>query len=137
MVEAKEIIERLDAKKILETVNNEGATIVAVRHCCDDEDYAVGDWCRDSYDWNIELDQSSYYDDEPNELPGTCGIGIWHFTDLDSDEVDEAKELLSRAIEKASCYLGRLAIIVGYKGYEYGQDEDEVIIRDAQVIALL
>ena len=137
MMETKGIIERLNVKKILETVNNEGATIVAVRHCCDDEDYVVGDWCRNSYDWNIELDQSSYYDNESNELSGTCGIGIWHFTDLDSDEVDEAEKLLSRAIEKASCYTVRLAIIVGYKGYEYGADEDEVIIRDAQVIALL
>ena len=41
MIETKGIIERLNVKKILETVNNEGATIVAVRHCCDDEEAAL------------------------------------------------------------------------------------------------
>lgn len=132
-----EIMGKLNVEEILKTVNNEGATVMAIRHCCDDEEYSVGDWCRNSYNWNVYLDKSSYYDDEPNELSGTCGINVEGFLKLDSDEVDKAEELLERAIEKASCYSGRLAVIVGYDGYEYGTDEGEVIISDAQVIAIL
>lgn len=132
-----EIMGKLNVEEILKTVNNEGATVIAIRHCCDDEEYSVGDWCRNSYNWNLELDQSSYYDDEPNELPGTCGINVSGFQNLDSDEVDEAEKLLRKAVKKASCYSGRLAVIVGYNGYEYEADDGEVIIRDAQVIAIL
>lgn len=133
----QEIIKKLNVQKILEAVNNEGATVVAIRHCCDDEDYSVGGWCRNSYDWNLESDQSSYYDEEPTELPGTCGIHVRGFENLDTEEVEEAEKLLNKAIEDATCYSGKLAVIVGYNGYEYGNDENEVIINNAQVIALL
>ena len=140
MRETEEIIERLNVKNILETVKNEGAKVVAIRGLRYDENYAVGDWCRNSYDWNHELDQSSYdADGESIELPGTCGVDIWNFTYLNSNEVDEAKNLLREAIESAKYYGddGRLAIIVGYNDYEYGEDENEIIIRNAQVIALV
>ena len=140
MRKTEEIIERLNVKNILETVKNEGAKVVAIRGLRYDENYAVGDWCRNSYDWNHELDQSSYdVDGEPIELPGTCGVDIWNFMYLNSNEVDEAKNLLREAIERAKYYGddGRLAIIVGYNDYEYGEDENEVIIRNAQVIALV
>lgn len=140
MMETEEIIEKLNVKNILETVNNEGVKVVAVRGLCHDENYAVGDWCRNSYDWNNEFEQSSYdVDGEQIELPGTCGVAVWDFTELNSDEVDEAKNLLRKAIESAKYYGddGRLAIIAGYNDYTYGEDEDEVIIRNAQVIALV
>lgn len=140
MRKTEEIIERLNVKNILETVKNEGAKVIAIRGLRYDENYAVGDWCRNSYDWNHELDQSSYdVDGEPIELPGTCGVDIWNFMYLNSNEVDEAKNLLREAIERAKYYGddGRLAIIVGYNDYEYGEDENEIIIRNAQVIALV
>lgn len=140
MRKTEEIIERLNVKNILETVKNEGAKVIAIRGLRYDENYAVGDWCRNSYDWNHELDQSSYdVDGEPIELPGTCGVDIWNFMYLNSNEVDEAKNLLREAIERAKYYGddGRLAIIVGYNDHEYGEDENEIIIRNAQVIALV
>lgn len=115
MRKTEEIIERLNVKNILETVKNEGAKVIAIR--------------------GLRYDA----DGESIELPGTCGVAVWDFTELNSDEVNKAKKLLRKVIESAKYYGddGRLAIIVGYNDYEYGEDENEVIIRNAQVIALV
>lgn len=124
-----------DVKEILRKVNEEGYGVVAIRHCAEDETYSVGDTCRNSYDWNYEEDHSTYEDEEPIELDGTCGYHIVGFENLDEDEVEEATELFNRAMENASIYGGTVAIIAGNRK-SWGNDEHEVIIEDAEVIAV-
>lgn len=124
-----------DVKEILKKVNDEGYGVVAIRHCAEDEEYNVGDICRNSFDWNYELDHSTYEDEEQVELNGTCGIHIIGFENLDEEEIEEATELFNKAMEKANVYSGQVVVIVG-DSYDYGSDEDEVIIRDAEVIAI-
>ena len=125
-----------DAKDILGKINKEGYGVVAIRHLAEDENYTVGDMCRNSYDWNYEYDHSSYEDDDPIELDGTCGYHIVGLENLDENEIEEAKRLLEKAIEEASIYAGKAVVIAG-NNYEYGNDEHEVIIADAGVIAII
>lgn len=125
----------LNIAEILKKVNNEGYGVVAIRHCAEDETYSVGDVCRNSFDWNYEEDHSTYEDDWQVELNGTCGLHIVGFENLDEEEIEEATELFNKAMEKANVYSGQVVVIAG-DSYDYGSDEDEVIIRDAEVIAI-
>lgn len=124
----------LNVQEILNKVNKEGYSVVAIRHCAEDEDYAVGDVCRNSYDWNYELDCSTYDTEEPAELDGTCGYHVTGLENLDEDEIEEATELLNKALKGAELYCGKMVVIAGHS-YTYGNDENEVIIKDAEVIA--
>ena len=125
----------MNVAEILKKVNDEGYGVVAIRHCAEDEEYNVGDICRNSFDWNYELDHSTYEDEEQVELNGTCGLHIVGFENLDEEEVEEATELFNKAMEKANIYSGQIVIIAG-NSFEYGNDEHEVIIEDAEVIAI-
>lgn len=124
----------MNVQEILNKVNEEGYSVVAIRHCAEDEDYTVGDICRNSYDWNYELDCSTYDTDEPVELEGVCGYHVRGFENLDTDEIEEAAELLNKALKGAELYCGEMVVIAGHS-YTYGNDENEVIIEDAEVIA--
>lgn len=125
-----------DVKEILKKVNEEGYGVIAIRHLAEDEQYEVGEMCRNSFDWNYELDCSTYDTDEPIELDGTCGYHITGFENLDEEEIEEATELFEKAMREAtSNYVGEVVIIVGSR-FTYGCDENEVIIWDAEVIAV-
>ena len=124
----------MDVQEILNKVNEEGYSVVAIRHCAEDEDYAVSDICRNSYDWNYELDCSTYDTEEPIELDGACGYHVRGFENLDAEEIEEATEIFEKAMKEAETYYGKVVIIAGYR-YTYGNDENEVIIEDAEVIA--
>lgn len=98
-------------------------SIVAVRGLQDDEDYNVGDDCRESLLWNEEFDRPS----ETKTIGGTCAIRI----------VDEYGDFDKEAsIKAAQAYSDRLVLIGGYS-YFYGNDEHEVIIPYATVIDIL
>lgn len=124
----------LNVQEILNKVNKEGYSVVAIRHCAEDEDYTVGDICRNSYDWNYELDCSTYETEEPVELEGACGYHVNGFQNLDDEDIEEATEMINKAVKEAELYCGKMVVIAGYS-YTYGQDENEVIIEDAEVIA--
>jgi hypothetical protein len=106
---------------------------VGVRALCDDENYNVGDVCRNSYDWDFENDCSSYKTDGI-ELYGTCAIDVHlHEYDLDSwEDIDIINELytLSPGCHK---YHGKLVLIGGYNAI-WGDDPNEIIIKDAIVL---
>ena len=124
----------MNVQETLNKVNEEGYSVVAIRHCAEDEDYTVGDICRNSYDWNYELDCSTYDTEEPVELDGACGYHVRGFENLDADEIEEATEIFEKAMKESETYYGKVVIIAGYR-YTYGSDENEVIIEDAEVIA--
>lgn len=122
-----------DVVSVLEKVNQEKFNIIAIRHLSPDEEYEIGDICRNSFDWDYELDCSTYETENPIELDGTCGFAVYGFSDLDVDEIVEAGALLSRALQE-SPYIDEAVIIAGHR-FTYGNDDNEVIIEDAEVIA--
>jgi hypothetical protein len=83
-----------------------------IRTCRADENYKIGDICRNSYDWDFENDCSSN-----NELDGTC------CTQIDTNVDHRYGE-------------GRRIIIAG-DSRSYGSDAGEIIIKNAVVIKIL
>ena len=104
-----------------------------IRWTTGDEHYKIGDMCRDSYDWNYDMDVSSYNTDDPVTLPGTCAINLY---DIDVwDETEEIEAYIMDAVNSHS-YFGPVVVIAGdYK--HNGQDEDEIIIEDAEVVGII
>lgn len=100
-----------------------------IRHLADDEDYKIGDIARNSYDWDYENDISSYHTD-PIELDGTCAYNTQ--IESDFDELEEIVEKLNKSIKNAT-YSGKIAVL-GCNYIEYGADENEIIMEDAEVL---
>ncbi|WP_367567234.1 hypothetical protein [Lacrimispora sp.] len=119
-------------REIIEAIESCQNAWIGIRHLATDEVYQVGDYCRPSYDWNFENDCSTYETDEPQELPGTCAYktGIL----IGWDEPEEIAEKLEKALEASNCYMGEIVIIAGNSA-EYGNDNGEIIIKDAIVLA--
>lgn len=119
---------------IIKAINDSRLGWIGIRHLAEDEQYQIGEYCRNSYDWDYENDCSTYDTAEPQELPGTCayntGIqGEW-------DDLEEIKEKLEKALNASRGYYGDIVIIGGDRA-TYGNDEGEIIIADAVVIATL
>lgn len=103
-----------------------------------DENYEVGDICRNSFDWNYEKDESTFEDDEPVELSGTCGMRIENLENLDNEEAAEAEKILEKALKDSESYdYGYQTVIIAGDRYEYGSDEDEIIVENAEVIGIV
>jgi len=113
---------------MLEDISN--YRVVGVRWQTPDEDYSIGDICRNSYDWDYDNDVSSYDTDNPVELPGTCAIYVTNDT---YDDANEIQSKINLAISEHQ-YVGDIVVIAGDR-YDWGADEDEVIIEDPIVIA--
>ena len=123
----------MTVQDLLKKIKEEKYSVIAIRHLCDDEKYNIGDICRNSYDYDVEYDVSTYYRDQ-RELNGTCGYNIPNIDYLNEEEVEEAKEMIVKALKESEDYGGTPIIIAGHH-YEYGNDEEEVIIKYAEVIA--
>lgn len=121
-------------EELIKAIDESGYEYIGIRHLEDDEEYAVGDFLRNSYDWDYEYDCSSYDTDEPVELPGSCA----YHTGIQAgwDDEEEIAEKLDKAIAGSSCYSGK-AVIIGGNRSEWGNDDHEIIIEDAVVIAIL
>ena len=116
-------------EKVLEVIKNSSYEIFGIRHIASDESYIVGDCARNSYDWDIENDVSSYETDS-RELDGTSA----YFTDIDTlDDEEEIEKKLLIALEKSKVYSGT-AVLLGGDRYDWGNDDNEVIIEDAEVL---
>lgn len=83
-------------EKVLEVIKNSSYEIFGIRHIASDESYKVGDCARNSYDWDIENDVSSYETDS-RELDGTSA----YFTDIDTlDDEEEIEKKIAHCIRK-------------------------------------
>ena len=92
-----------------------------IRGLCDDEDYAVGDEPRESYDWDVEQDCSTR-DTTGETIGGTCAVAVHDAEDVVS---------IQAALDGAGLYAGpsgRMALIHADHG-EYGNDPDEIILQ--------
>ena len=105
--------------------------VIGIRGLASDEKYDIGETCRKSYDWDYENDCSSYDTEKPVELDGTCAAHI--VVDMDWDTDEEIIESIENVINNFN-YTGEM-VLIGGESFEYGADENEVIIYDAVVIA--
>lgn len=119
---------------LIRAITNSNYNYIGIRHLADDEHYQVGDWCRNSYDWDYDYDCSTYEVGNPVELPGTCAYNTNIIPNWDNPE--EIAEKLENALADANCYYGTTVIIAGNR-MEYGNDDHEIIIANAVVISLL
>lgn len=116
-------------ESLIKTIRERKFRVIGIRSLCDDEKYNIGDICRYSYDWNHECDRSTYgYENE--ELNGTCAINteIDYYWDEDDEIITKIEETYKKAYWNTD-----VVLIAGYQ-WEYGEDDKEVIIKDAEVI---
>lgn len=88
----------------------------------------VGDELGVSKEWDFENDrefEDKYYD-------GICATGFGYLW-FDEDDMDEIK----KALAINSKYSAEHQYLIGGTSYEYGDDEQEVIVKDAVVLAVL
>lgn len=98
----------------------------------------VGDECPDSYNWDFELDCSTR-ETTGEKLNGACAVEIRTDTlMMDGDDDEDIAEEIERAFEKAAYYYGEQVLLIGGKfGCEHGDDDGEVIIEMADVLAIV
>lgn len=120
-------------EELIRKIKQECYRYVGIRHLADDEEYNVGDICRNSYDWDYENDCSSYESNNPVELQGSCSFDTGIIAEWDDES--EIRQKLENAIDASDCYCGRLAVIAGNRS-ECGSDDGEIIIKNAEVIYL-
>lgn len=91
---------------------------------CTDEIHQIGEELECSYDSNTE-----------EQLEGTCATGFGHlWFDGEQDDLDE----IEKALEINQMYEGEHRYLVyGRYGTEYGEDEQEVILTGAEVVAVI
>jgi hypothetical protein len=104
--------------------------VLGLRSACPDEKYTVGDYARNSYDWDMENDCSS---DE--ELNGTSAIM------LDNSWLEGAGDLIERIEESISdvapYHGGKHIVLLGGWSESQGTDPGERVIENAKVLAVI
>lgn len=98
----------------------------------------VGDVLPESYDWDIEQDCSTY-DTTGETLSGTCAVWVnTEWINYDDEWDSDILKSLEAGLKIAHSYYGDEYVLVGSKeGGEWGNDEREIILEDAQVLAII
>lgn len=99
---------------------------------------SVGDACPDSYNWDFDLDCSTR-ETTGEKLNGACAVEIdTSMLLLDGDDDEDAAAEIEKALKNAAPYWGEQVLLIGGKfGYERGDDENEIIIELADVLAVV
>lgn len=126
----KEDSNEVTTGELVRSLNLSNYSALGIRSLAKDEHYDLGDTLRESYDWDLENDISSYYTENPRTLGGTSARDARIDTLWDDDL--EIAEKLDEAVE--SNYEGE-KVLVGGDFYEWGYDDREVIISGAKVLA--
>lgn len=132
MINTKEILNTIKAAK------ERGYRFFGIRALPDDQEgLQAGDHCRDSYDWDFEADCSTFVT-SGETLNGACASAIdrdGFF--LSQNEEEEDIEAIEIALKEARQYGDKLALIASKEGCRYGDDENEVILEDADVLEVI
>ena len=111
-----------------------------------DEKLEVDQMLETSYEWDYELDLSSYETETPVELGGVCAVDVSHDNQLndwlDEEEyIEEVIEHIEDMLEKALDYkYNNYSLIVSKtkNPYDFDEnDEDEIILADAKVVMII
>lgn len=98
-----------------------------IRAC--DEVYAVGDPLPCSYDQYFQVPY-----DEQEQLDGTCCTGFGYLW-FDGEQEDVA--LVEKALRINSEYHAKYRYLIAGNDADYGNDDGELIIKNAVVVAVL
>lgn len=122
---------------IAQQIIDENYGVVGVRSICDDENYNIGDDCRDSYDWDLENDCSTFKTTQVL-AGGTCATHIDTQYFSTDDLVTELASRIADIVKENSLYGGQQVVIAGNGiNNDMMLDPGEVRIRNAHVIAVL
>lgn len=111
-----------------------------------DEELEIGQELDTSYLWDYELDQSTYGQDNEEDLGGVCTTNCttfnWANYFRDDEELEEMAELILKRIKyNTKTYSYNHTYLVG--GNEHNKynmpenDEYEMIINDAVIVAIV
>lgn len=103
----------------------------------DDNEYSIGDTLPDSLDLHeCEMEYDDYghpiQDTEERYLDGTSATNIGQLY-LNVDPTEQVE----KAVEWQQTYRGKHQYLIAGDEMEYGEDEYEIIIKDAVVIAII
>lgn len=97
-------------------------------------EYAIGDGLAPSYNWDDEKDEEDW-----ELLNGTCATGfgyLWMGDEDKQDDLETIREAL--AIHTKARYPGCHTYLIATRtGSEYGNDTAEIILENAEVIAVI
>ena len=110
----------VDEKQALKSPN------IGIRH--DDNVYQLGDELENSHDWP----EGNWTE---TELDGACAIDVADACSYDS--LDELKEMAIRRLNDSNEYLNENVYLISGTSHEYGNDPNEVILRNPEVIGIL
>lgn len=123
--------------ELAQKIIDEGISLLGVRNLCEDEQYKVGDDCRQSYEWDFEHDCSTYDLDGENgkKANGTCATHI----PLETENVEELAQVIADKVEENKMYMNeRQALISGYGvNNDSALDTNEIRLTEAFVIAII
>ncbi|MBJ6364165.1 hypothetical protein ACFOQM_23370 [Paenibacillus sp. GCM10012307] len=110
--------------------------VLGVRGLRSDESYEVGDSLRDSFEWDMENDCSTYFT-TGETAGGICCIGV----DTDVETPEELAANIEAAVKQANIYgdNGCDTVIVAGRSVntDYQTDDGEIRIRNAWVEAII
>ncbi|WP_276723256.1 hypothetical protein [Selenomonas noxia] len=110
----------VDEKQALKSPN------IGIRH--DDNVYQLGDELENSHDWP----EGNWTE---TELDGACAIDV--ADSCSYDNLDELKETAIRRLNDSNEYLNENVYLISGTSHEYGNDPNEVILRNPEVIGIL
>ena len=101
---------------------------LGIRSLCPDENYSVGDYTRNSKDWDFENDCES-----EDELPGISTIEI-----MMSETPEKLINDIENKIEILNDYNGgERIVLIGSLNKSYGDDPKEAVLENGIVLAIL
>lgn len=111
-----------------------------------DQPHEIGETLETSYDWNFDLDVSTYETENPVELGGVSCINLTHddfyCNNIESDE--DMEHVANWMMERINFLLTNynyecFSIVVSDERNPLGfneNDENEIILADAEVVAV-
>ncbi len=115
-------------KEFEELLNSEEFYIENIGVRFDDREFSIGEYVPNSYNQHDDVPQ-----DEQEELDGTCAISIDNGSYF--DDGIEFINFAEKRLNSACSYPGYYAYIIKGDGSNYGEDESEIIIKNAVVMA--
>ncbi len=103
---------------------------LGLRSLCEDENYKIGDYTRNSRDWDAENHCSS-----DNEINGTSAVSI---NNAWLDGIDDLNARIIDMLPEMETYNGgeHIVLIGGWES-SYGTDDGEIVIVNAEVLAII
>lgn len=134
-----EVLEMVDIQAALQEVLD-NRWYLAVRATRPDERYKVDEECRESYEWDLEHDVSTYHT-TGQTAGGTCGISV----SIEGEDnmgycsIEELTQRVETAVEEVRNYGGEQIILIAgrHLNANYQMDDGEVRIIGAWVQAVI